>query len=68
MTEPDPYLCAAPAPLLAGLSPDLAAILRVRRDRALAREAARSRGGEAGVTRPISPAAALLAEGCEAAD
>ena len=38
--EADPYLAPAPPPPLAGLAPDLLAILRRRRDRALERREA----------------------------
>jgi hypothetical protein len=38
--EADPYLAPAPPPPLPGLAPDLLAILRQRRDRALERREA----------------------------
>lgn len=50
--DEDEYLRPAPAPALAGIAPDLLAVLRARRDRALAREAARRAAAEARRRRP----------------
>lgn len=48
----DPLLAPAPSPAPAGIAPDLLAVLRARRDRALAREAARRGAAEVRRERP----------------